>query len=444
MKSPISWPLAALPILALALASSCRAPEPAGPEPAADPPSITRVEGVVSPGQVLGAILAGAGLPEREARRVIDAFGEVFDARRIRPGDRWSLALDEGGEFRFFEFRNDPVISYRVETDTETGAFRARRLERETEEVVLSARGTIENSLYRDMTALGAPPALVMQFAEIFASKIDFLTEPRRGDEFLVTWEAHRVEGRTVRHGRVLTATYRTATREFPAFFFECPAGRRGYFDEEGNSLESAFLRAPLEYSRISSHFTHRRLHPVHRVYRPHLGIDYAAPTGTPVSAIGAGRVSFVGWRTDGFGNTIIIDHPNGYNSYYGHLSSFARGLRAGQRVSRGQFIGRVGATGTATGPHLDFRIRERSSGRFINFLALELPPSFKLEEADRELFEARRGELEALARAARGQSGEGIAITGGEAEGTEVAPEGGGDVGPESWWRRLRGRAGG
>lgn len=381
--------------LASSLARRERPEGPDGPVAEAPAPPARLLNGEVAPGQVLGAIFDEAGLAPARARELTAAFGEVFDLRRLRPGDRWKLALDEEDAPLFFRYQPGPLAFYEVVPDPANGAYTARRREVAAETVVLGAAGRLSSSLYRDLTALGVPAQTVVRLAAVFASRLDFLTDPREGDLFSVAWEARVVDGETVAHGRLLAAEYVSGRRTHRAFHYRGVDGEDGYFDAAGESLETAFLRAPLEYRRISSHFTHRRLHPVHRVYRPHLGIDYAAPAGTPVSAIGAGRVLEAGWRNCGFGNTVRIQHPNGYISYYGHLSRFASGLRPGRRVARGELIGYVGATGTATGPHLDFRIRK--DGRFVNFLTLDLPPAFVLADEDRPLFEQRRAALEDL-----------------------------------------------
>lgn len=359
------------------------------------PETARSLEGEVMPGQVLSVILEEAGLAPAQANGITAAFSEVFDLRRLRPGDSWAVCFDEAGAFDTFRYQNSPLAFFEVRHDLENGGYSADTVRLEAQLVTRGAAGRISSSLYQDMTALGVPAELVVQFAEIFASRIDFFSDPRPGDPFLAAWEAYSVNGGVVKNGRIVAAAYGGPDNGHRAYFFENEAGESGYFDGQGASLESAFLRAPLNYRRISSHFTHRRFHPIHRVYRPHLGIDYAAPAGTPVSAIGAGRVLEAGWRNCGFGNTIRIQHPNGYISYYGHLSRFARGIRPGRRVSRGEVIGYVGATGTATGPHLDFRIRK--DGRFVNFLALDLPPAFTLSEDDRPLFENVRDERSSL-----------------------------------------------
>ncbi|MDL1973061.1 MAG: M23 family metallopeptidase, partial [Deltaproteobacteria bacterium] len=179
--------------------------------------------------------------------------------------------------------------------------------------------------------------------------------------------------GKFIRNGRILAAEFVNKGRRLEAYYFEDPTGHKDYYDANGRSLRKAFLRAPLRYKRISSYFSYHRLHPILGIVRPHLGIDYAAPIGTPVEAVGDGRVVFIGWKR-GFGKFIKIRHNHIYTSTYGHLSRFARGLKKGSFVKQGQVIGYVGSTGLSTGPHLDFRFM--AHGRYINYLKFKQPES--------------------------------------------------------------------
>jgi murein DD-endopeptidase MepM/ murein hydrolase activator NlpD len=220
-------------------------------------------------------------------------------------------------------------------------------------------------------------PQLALQLAEIFAWQIDFLTECREGDTFKILVEK-QYRGDFYRWGKILAARYKGEfLSEHTAILFEDPAGYIDYYTEEGKSLRKAFLRAPLNYKYISSYFSKNRLHPILRIWRPHLSIDYAAPTGTPVSTIGDGTVIYVGWE-NGYGNYIKIRHPNNYVSDYGHLSRFAKGLIKGQKVKQGEIIGYVGSTGLSTGPHLDFSINK--NGKKVDFLKLKLPAAFSVD----------------------------------------------------------------
>jgi murein DD-endopeptidase MepM/ murein hydrolase activator NlpD len=197
------------------------------------------------------------------------------------------------------------------------------------------------------------------------------------------------VDGQLVEGGRILSGEYVPAGGDPLTAFYHAwgPGGEsHGYYDAGGRSLRKFFLKSPLNYRRISSHFTHRRLHPITRTYRPHLGVDYAAPTGTPVVALGSGRVVKVGW-IKGYGNTVQIRHNETYLTQYAHLSRFARGLKAGSRVQQGELVGYVGQTGHATGPHLDFRVQE--NGKWVNPLGLASGPAEPLPATEADAFRA-------------------------------------------------------
>ncbi|MDR2251846.1 MAG: M23 family metallopeptidase, partial [Endomicrobium sp.] len=227
---------------------------------------------------------------------------------------------------------------------------------------------------------------VIRAFADIFAWQMDFLTDTRQGDSFKIVYEIENVKKRETKlSSRVIAAEYKTSSNSYKAFYFKTKNGTEGYFDEKGKSVKSAFLKAPLQFSRISSFFTEKRFHPILKITRPHLGIDYAAPSGTPVSSIGGGIVLKAHY-SGGFGNLVIIKHANGYETYYGHLSKYAKGIKAGSKVKQGQVIGYVGMTGLATGPHLDFRIK--LNGKFFDYLKMKQSPSIALSGIDKINFE--------------------------------------------------------
>jgi murein DD-endopeptidase MepM/ murein hydrolase activator NlpD len=205
------------------------------------------------------------------------------------------------------------------------------------------------------------------------------------------------VDGQFVGHGRILAGEYVPRDAAPLTAFFHAwgeDGESQGYYDASGRSLRKFFLKSPLNYRRISSHFTHRRLHPITKTYRAHLGVDYAAPTGTPVVALGGGRVVKAGW-INGFGNTVQIRHNETFLTQYAHLSAYARGVRAGTRVQQGDVIGYVGQTGHATGPHLDFRVQQ--NGKWVNPLGLPSGPSEPLPEGQRAAFTATTGRARGL-----------------------------------------------
>lgn len=339
------------------------------------------VEGGVSEGDVIIDILKENGVPSRIAYPVANELSKIFNVKKVNIGDKYKIYFNsEDGNFKKFVYYNGPLNIYKVEYDQENKKFFTTGEKVKVEKEIIGAKGEINSSLYESMRNHNVNPEIIIQFAEIFASKIDFFTDCRKGDKFTVLWESYKDEnGNILKDVKVVAGKYQNSHYTYYAFYFKPENGKGSYYDENGKSVESAFLKAPLNYRRISSYFSYRRFHPILRKYRPHLGIDYAAPTGTPVSAIGDGVVLFAGWSTNGYGNYVKIKHPNGYVSYYGHLSKIRRGIRKGIRVRKGQVIGYVGMTGLATGPHLDFRIKK--NGKFVNFLKLKLPPSYPLDK---------------------------------------------------------------
>jgi len=353
-------------------------------------PQFTVVEGYISEGDLLGNVLAEQGIGQNESNSITAELKKVFNVRRCNVGDRWEIHYGREGEFAKFIYYDGPVDFYVVEASAENNGYIASARKVEGERVIRGTRGRIMSSLYESMSNSQVNPELVIQFAEIFASKIDFFTDCRKDDEFRIFWESYiGKDGTVLKDMRISAASYTLDKETFHAFYFETPEGKGGYYDTQGKSVEAVFLKVPLNYRRISSYFTRRRFHPILKRYRPHLGIDYAAASGTPVSSIGDGSVTAAGRRRDGLGITVIVRHPNGYNSWYGHLSGIARGVSRGAKVRKGQVIGYVGSTGTATGPHLDFRLQR--NGKFANFLVLKMPPSHPLPKEYMEEFENTR-----------------------------------------------------
>jgi murein DD-endopeptidase MepM/ murein hydrolase activator NlpD len=248
--------------------------------------------------------------------------------------------------------------------------------------------GEIRGSLFESIVDAGERPELAMRLADIFGYDLDFYTDPRPGDTFRVVVEKKMFsDGSTSSYGRILAAEYDNGGRAFRAVLFHDASGHPAYYAPDGKSMRKVFLRSPLKFAApISSHFSTHRFHPILKRTRPHLGIDYAAPTGTPVQTIGGGRVAWAGPK-GGAGNLVEIQHTNGYTTYYMHLARVL--VRSGQRVEQGQRIGLVGMTGLATGPHLDFRIQR--GGQFLNFERLPLPPAGPVEKRDWSEFIAAR-----------------------------------------------------
>jgi murein DD-endopeptidase MepM/ murein hydrolase activator NlpD len=227
---------------------------------------------------------------------------------------------------------------------------------------------------------------LVNILADIFVWDFDFSSQTRPGDEFRIVYEKYYDREGFVRYGTILAAQYRAESRDMIAVYFEDDSGYGDYFTPAGNSVRRTFLRAPVQYSRISSRYSHSRLHPILKVRRPHHGIDYAAPTGTPTLAVADGEVTFKGVN-GGFGRLVKVRHNNGYVSYYGHLSRYGAGLRVGTRVAQKQVVGYVGSSGLATGPHLDYRLK--IDGRFVDPLRVKFPKGDPIPVQSAERFQS-------------------------------------------------------
>ena len=325
----------------------------------------------------------------RTVHALVEAARPVHDLARVSVGRPFGLTLEANGLLKAFTYGIDELRTLRVVRDGER--FKADLLTRTYDVKVQAFGGSIESSLFAAVEASGAEDQLALDMADVFSWDVDFNTEVQRGDSFRVAVETFMLDGRFVRYGRILGAEFVRGARRHQAVFFSSASGD-GYYAPDGTPLRRAFLRSPLKFSRISSRFTRRRFHPVLGVYRPHLGVDYAAPTGTPVHAAGAGVVSLAGWL-GGYGQTVKVRHPNGYETLYGHLSRIH--VRRGQRVSQGDAIGRVGSTGLATGPHLDYRMLR--NGTYVDPLKLVSPPAEPVRKDERAQFEQAAGRALAL-----------------------------------------------
>jgi len=368
-------------------------------EPEVSKPQPCLIEGEVERGSSLYYSLLKAGLPLSQVQRIVDSLKGKVNLKRSKPGDSYRLKLGENGGIYEFTYQNGSY-EYRLQGD----ALQATVAPVSYEDVVRGIEGTINSSLWEAMRPRCPDAELIMKFSDIFRWDIDFLTEPRRGDRFRLLYLERDHEGEFAAYGKILCAQYISRSKVHTAIFYEDSSGYGDYYDLQGKSLKKAFLRAPLHYRRISSGFSHHRLHPIYKVYRPHLGVDYAAPTGTPIVASGDGVISFVGWN-DGFGKFIKIRHGGGYITTYGHLSRYVRGIKRGKKVKQGQLIGYVGQTGVATGPHLDYRFLV--NGRYVNPLRIQLPAARPLPKKYWADFSAKK---EALLKALEGLSGEWVA----------------------------------
>ena len=354
-------------------------------------------EGKMPSGLLFGDALGRMGVEEASVAGIVSAAGGVFDFRRLRAGNQLAVGRSVLGELRAVRYRIDPERELWIAP--RDGDFHAEIKTIPTTTEPVGAAGRIADSLFNAVTDAGEKPELAMSLADIFGWDIDFNTDTRPGDTFRVVVEKKRyTNGQTASYGRILAAEYNTGGRHFQAVLFHDVAGHPAYYGPDGKAMKKAFLRSPLQFGApITSHFSYNRFHPILKVHRPHLGIDYGAPEGSPVQAIGSGRVLFAG-RKGGDGNMVHLRHANGYETMYMHLSRIL--VRAGQEVGQGQRIGLVGHTGLATGPHLDFRIKQK--GTFRNFEALKLPPAEPVAKSQLADFKTSRDKWIALMPDAR------------------------------------------
>jgi murein DD-endopeptidase MepM/ murein hydrolase activator NlpD len=350
------------------------------PANAAEPPALTLLRGAVQPGATLARLLDDT-LTGVQIQELVEAARPAYDLERLAVGRPFVLATTPAGQLAAFSYAVDDLRTLRVAR--RAGTLRAELVARSYDVRVETAAGTIESSLFGAVVDSGEEDQLALDLAEIFAWDVDFNTEIQKGDGFRVAVEKLYLDGRFVRYGTIQAAEFTRGTRRLQAVRFEGAAGS-GYWAPDGTPLRKAFLRSPLKFSRITSGFTRARFHPILGRYRPHLGIDFGAPTGTPVMAAADGVVSAAGWQ-GGYGKTVRLRHANGYETLYGHLSKI--NVRAGQRVSQGTCIGHVGSTGLSTGPHLDYRMVR--GGTFVNPLKVELPRAEPIAAEERAAFEA-------------------------------------------------------
>jgi len=343
-------------------------------------PSIIISTGTIGTGGSLSDSLGQTGLSAMDISQVERALRPLFNPRYSKPKDVYEVRLSTTGQFHKLTYWPTPFEYFTVARSS-SGMMEASASKVALTESTVGVSGQIQGSLWDAMSRQGVPPEMVIRFAELFSWRIDFLTEPRKGDTYKMAWKRRRGNG-AIRDTDIVCASY--SSREKGDLYAYLLAGE--YFDADGNSLKGEFLRAPLAYRRISSYFTEHRFHPILRIYRPHHGIDYAAPAGTPASSIADGVIISKGWE-GGLGNELRVRHAGSYVSIYGHLRGYPRGIRIGSHVKQGQVIGYVGSTGLSTGPHLHFGFER--DGQLVNFFRLKMKNSRRsIPPAERQHFE--------------------------------------------------------
>ena len=369
------------------------------PDPAADPVQAYWHETRLERGDTFAALLSRLGVDGAETSRLLKENGGSKPFRSLRPGMTVQAQTSELGQLlalRFLSGEATTVLGF----ERDGVRFNAIEERAELARHVFLKSGEIQSSLFAAADAVGLPDSITIQMADMFSGDIDFHRDLRRGDRFRVVFEVFHHNGRPLQAGRVLAAEFVNDRKAYRAVWFVDETGRGGYYAADGKNLRKAYLRSPLEFSRITSGFK-MRFHPILQEWRAHKGVDYGAPTGTRVKATADGTVELAGSQ-DGYGNVVVLRHSGGVTTLYGHLRGFASGIKRGARVAQGDVIGYVGATGWATGPHLHYEFRVNNQHR--NPLTIAMPAAEPVAPQRMAAFRAAAdplpAQLELLARA--------------------------------------------
>jgi len=368
------------------------AAEAAAETPQAELPWTTAT---VKSGDSLALIFARQGLSPQQLDRLMRADKKLAALKRLMPGQqlRFQISDDEQGkQLQQLEYRIDALNTLHVSRQADDG-FAVRKETRELQARVTNASGVIESSLFLAGQAAGLSDNLIMELAGIFGWDVDFALDIRSGDRFTVVYEELFLDGEKQRDGNIIAAEFTNRGKTFRALRYTDAKGRADYYSPDGRSMRKAFLRTPVDFTRISSRFG-KRYHPTLKKRKNHHGVDYAAPRGTPIKASGDGKLLFVG-RKGGYGKTVIIQHGGKYSTLYAHMSRIKPGMRRGKRVRQGQTIGYVGSTGRSTGPHLHYEFRVNGVHR--NPLTVRLPDAAPIRAEYRADFLAKSRGLVAM-----------------------------------------------
>jgi murein DD-endopeptidase MepM/ murein hydrolase activator NlpD len=330
------------------------------------------VQGKIKKGDSLQRSLKRQKITGSIQKTIICELKKVLDPTRLRPGNTYSASLaSDSSELLGFTYYYSPLKIFDIKK-TDSG-FTSKQRQLQLTQKTIKLGGIIESSLFASFNKLGQGPKLVYAFSDIFSSQIDFNTETRYQDQFSLVIEKYFQGEKEIGFGKILAVSYCQNNHDpIEGFYYSSEKTPGAFFNRKGRELGTSFLRSPVPVGRVSSRFSFRRKHPILGIVRPHLGIDLAAPHGTPIMAAADGKIKFAGWR-NGYGKTIIITHRGGYKTHYGHLSRYAKGLKRGKKVKKRQIIGYVGSTGLSTGPHLDYRIQDQ--GVFKNPFSLKFKP---------------------------------------------------------------------
>ena len=344
------------------------------------PDSLRSEDGKVKSGQFFSTLLGSLGMTAQDAYNLTQACDTLFDVRTLRVGNTYRAYFSAGDQLEYLVYDRDR--RHQVVFDC-TEPYDVWVYEKPVIRNEKYADVTINSSLWNDMLAADVSPLLILSLSDIYAWTVDFFGL-QKGDRFRVLYQETVCDGEVIAVDTVRYAVFTHAGQDFPAIMYDQQDGGNLWWNEKGESMRKAFLKAPLKFSRISSGFSYARKHPVTRKVQPHTGVDYAAPKGTPVMTIGDGTITSMKYEGAG-GNTIRIRHNSVYSTAYLHLSGYAKGLKVGQRVRQGDVIGYVGSTGRSTGPHLDFRVWK--NGTPINPLKMDSPPAEPLKQENMEAF---------------------------------------------------------
>jgi len=325
-------------------------------------------------GDTVAALLSRLDVNSADIQAFLAEAKHAHGLTQLKPGKTIQAQTTEEGELLSFSYHyaGDSILL----VEKQDGNFKTSEHALPLERQIVMKSGQIRSSLFAATDAANMPDAVAVQMADVFSTDIDFHRDLQRGDKFTVVYEVFYNKGELVKTGHILAAEFINSGKAYRTVYFQGNDGRGGYFTADGKNLRKAFLRSPLEFSRISSGFTSARYHPVLKEWRAHKGVDYAAPTGTRVKATADGSVEFAG-KQNGYGNIVVLQHQGKFETVYGHLSAFASGLRKGQRISQGDVIGYVGMTGLATGPHLHYEFKVAGVQR--NPLSIEVPTAFPI-----------------------------------------------------------------
>ncbi len=330
------------------------------------------------------AALRARNLLSAQIQPVVDATGDVFDFKRSRPDDEWYVEVDSTGTITKFRYQTSPVDIWETVRNS-NGSYACSKIKVPVERRRTTVAGTVEESLWTAFADSGAGDSAVLidRFSDIFAYSVDFNRETRPGDRFTLVVEKVYLEGEFLRYGRIVAAEYLQGDGDVHRGFYHENDDESGYYNADGQSLKRQFLKSPLATTRVTSQFGQRH-HPVLDESRMHRGVDYGAPTGTPVRAVADGTVSYAG-RKGANGNLVVLQHANGYVTLYAHLHDISDGLHSGERVSKKTIIGEVGSTGRSTGPHLHFGMKQH--GRYVDPMEIDAKRAEPLGDDERERF---------------------------------------------------------